>query len=857
MITLNNEVFKDESGTLTNITVTAQQSGVIIEEYSCTLLKNQIPFCGENITKFEFTKLEIAKRYEFVFKACNHAGCTNMTIQHDTQNFNCGEKDQFKKISTNQICNSIDDCPIGGRDEQGIICQGQPFARNVSLVIFVYMFLVLLLFGIVKKKEFFKCKKHPYNEREVKSISKEINNLKSMMTRNDGGDEFMVKYSSCHDDKAQHSFLAALITYILSFRMESYLRHQTFLKINEVETLYHATPEGYYKCIKQRFTDNKVISNFVSSLQTEERFQRNFSIIGSLKSVGGKLIPSFPEKGWNLLCCGLSFSVTKAPFVQRSAIGIWATNFFFWSHFSLIIFNLVDVVKDITFAAAVQHFDTNIVQDYSEPEKRYEQYFDFNVQYVFIISIGLIIFSQIVTYIYWSMITRKPKFLMTCEHQSSFSRIMQLLIQYIPSTLPILLFAQDSSVKLDLGRMEDLELAPNLFQHHMVLQYEERLVEKIALNIKIIEVVCEAYGQLIIQSVILLRLKALIQTDYFKYFGISFEYVIMVSMFLSIMSIFATFWSYHVRSKQYFRQILSSSTLLQFITWILLITTKLLVYVIAFINFPGLFFVPVLIQFCVTASVLSFTSVSPSFLLSPWHDRMIHCMVCCVLPLAVSEDPQWHMQDVDLEKYRESTNNFTPTVDVNDELENEEDTGDNTNLSFEADDGINLHSFGSVTKCLSKEARNDNKRRTLQRANTLVNQAVMDKKSKNEMMLALFLYTFECLSVTAFSALMFQFYHFKSYRDFLEHFVKENASFLSFLPGYYGVVTSMCILVTVVVIISSLLITTYYKKLHPKLNLFANGSLIRKSDVSFQRENASASPRIATNDTQNTTEYFV
>ena len=114
------------------------------------------------------------------------------------------------------------------------------------------------------------------------------------------------------------------------------------------------------------------------------------------------------------------------------------------------------------------------------------------------------------------------------------------------------------------------------------------------------------------------------------------------------------------------RRLLSSSTFLQLITWILLIITKLAIYVISFINFPGLFFVPVLIQFFVTLLVLTFTKVSPSFHASAWHDRyittqmcsclnlfltrMIHCMVCCVLPLAVSDDPQWQLQDVSMDK---------------------------------------------------------------------------------------------------------------------------------------------------------------------------------------------------------------
>jgi hypothetical protein len=56
-------------------------------------------------------------------------------------------------------------------------------------------------------------------------------------------------------------------------------------------------------------------------------------------------------------------------------------------------------------------------------------------------------------------------------------------------------------------------------QQNLELLYEEKLLEKIALNIKIIEVVCEAFGQLVVQSIVLLRLKTLIQTDYFKYLG--------------------------------------------------------------------------------------------------------------------------------------------------------------------------------------------------------------------------------------------------------------------------------------------------------------------------------------------------
>merc|ERR1712076_34780 len=90
-------------------------------------------------------------------------------------------------------------------------------------------------------------------------------------------------------------------------------------------------------------------------------------------------------------------------------------------------------------------------------------------------------------------------------------------------------------------------------------------------------------------------------------------------------------------------------------------------------------------------------------------------------------------------------------------------------------------------------------------------------------MLALFLYTFECFSVTIFSALMYRFYHFESYRVYLKHFLEEYASFFKVfpVPDFYGVVVCLLILVSLVVLLSALLITTYYKRLHPRLTMFS------------------------------------
>jgi len=613
------------------------------------------------------------------------------------------------------------------------------------------------------------------------------------MTRDDGGVEFKGEYAEFHECREQHSLAAAIINYILSHRRQAHIRKKIFKWMDEVERTQHSSSSSYYRCIRQRFTDGLIIKKFARALRAGEDGPSWYS---ALVVRARAAIPSLTGRVFSMVCCGLecSISLSKAGVRARSKLAIISSNIFFWTHFIIVLFNLGDMVKDITFTAAVKHFDTNIVQDYQDSSvSRYQQYYDFNVHYVFLTSVGLLLSSQLVTYVYWSMIRDKPRFLMSCQHQSTVSRALQVLIQYIPCTLPILLFAQDTSVKIALGEQADAVLDPAGFADHLVLLSEQRLVEKISLNIKIIEVVCEAYGQLIVQSVVLLRLKTLIQTDYFNYFGISFEYIIMISMVLSVLSIFTTFWSYHTRSKQRFRRLLSTSTFLQLVTWILLITTKLFVYVISFINFPGLFFVPVLVQFCVTATVLTFTGVSPSFRASAWHDRLIHCMVCCVLPLAVSDDPQWQLQDITMDRF--SVPGSEPG-------------------SPQDQDGGSLQSFGSVTRMLRKNKK-------LSRANTVTNQKEFEKKSRNEMMLALFLYTFECLSVTAFSAIMYQFYHFEKYREFLRHFVTQYFSFLpEDVSGFYGVIVLMVGVVATVVLLSSCLIVTYYRKLHPRLNMF-------------------------------------
>ena len=71
---------------------------------------------------------------------------------------------------------------MGNRDEQELICQGEPFARNVSLIIFLYTVIVLLLFATIKRLKLFKCLKHPEDLDEIRAVSAEIVKVKDILS---------------------------------------------------------------------------------------------------------------------------------------------------------------------------------------------------------------------------------------------------------------------------------------------------------------------------------------------------------------------------------------------------------------------------------------------------------------------------------------------------------------------------------------------------------------------------------------------------------------------------------------------------------------------------------------------------
>ena len=297
--------------------------------------------------------------------------------------------------------------------------------------------------------------------------------------------------------------------------------------------------------MKARFADSRIIQKYAESL---EPCSKTGNFFRALKESVSQIL-HFKS--------GRVFQSGNEPTGERkrSKFRIVGSNPRFWLHLIILLLTMSDFVKDVNFSSAVNHYDKNVLQNLqtNDEESRYKQYHLFNVFYVYLTSVGLILSGQIVTYIYWFMLSQKPNFLMSYEQLGIGPKICQIVIQYLPSALPILLFVEDTSLKIAIGEKEDLEMDPSQFLIHQELLSEQILLEKVSLSIKIIEAVCETYGQLILQIVILIRLKFLIKSDFFKFLGIKFEIIILLSILMSVLSLFTTFWSYHSRSKKGFR----------------------------------------------------------------------------------------------------------------------------------------------------------------------------------------------------------------------------------------------------------------------------------------------------------------
>jgi hypothetical protein len=208
-----------------------------------------------------------------------------------------------------------------------------------------------------------------------------------------------------------------------------------------------------------------------------------------------------------------------------------------------------------------------------------------------------------------------------------------LLIPYIPVFLPILLFCRHTELKLRLWAFRDLGDTSKLEMWNSLIE-EKLLVRSTANDIKIIEMVSESFGQLIVTCLLIVRFHWLVEKDY-KSFGINFETYIIITMTISFLTMIHAIYKYHNRHRRSLRPMASMATPVLLLTWSLMITMKVFVYVISFINTPGLFFIPVLLKILV--SLLLF-QICGFFREIRNHEKFIYLLISFMVPTSLPSE---------------------------------------------------------------------------------------------------------------------------------------------------------------------------------------------------------------------------
>ena len=141
--------------------------------------------------------------------------------------------------------------------------------------------------------------------------------------------------------------------------------------------------------------------------------------------------------------------------------------------------------------------------------------------------------------------------------------------------------------------------------------------------------VTESYGQLIITCLLIFRFQWLIEKD-FKSFGINFKTYIIATMMISFLTMLHAIYKYHNRYRRSLRPMASLSTPILLFTWSILIMTKVSIYVIAFINTPGFFFVPILIKMLLSFIIFQF--FVDDFKEKQNHQKFIYLLISFLVP---------------------------------------------------------------------------------------------------------------------------------------------------------------------------------------------------------------------------------
>ena len=143
----------------------------------------------------------------------------------------------------------------------------------------------------------------------------------------------------------------------------------------------------------------------------------------------------------------------------------------------------------------------------------------------------------------------------------------------------------------------------------------------------------ESFGQLFVTSLLSVRFKWLLDKDY-KSFGLDFKTYIMITMMVSFSTMIKAVYNYHVRHRSSLRPMFSLSTIVLVFCWALLIVSKVVIYVICFINTPALIFIPIVLRIFV--SFIIFECLDNDFKMKEVHEKFIYLLVSFLAPISMA-----------------------------------------------------------------------------------------------------------------------------------------------------------------------------------------------------------------------------
>ena len=144
---------------------------------------------------------------------------------------------------------------------------------------------------------------------------------------------------------------------------------------------------------------------------------------------------------------------------------------------------------------------------------------------------------------------------------------------------------------------------------------------------------CEAFGELVIQSILLFRFQWLVKKDNFSGFGFSFQIYVVGVMSISLVTMVSAILKYHNRNRKHLRETFSLHTVSLLIFWIILIVVKVAVYVFGFMNNPGIFWVPMLVKMCLFWPLLNCSC--KYFKSLPPYDKFVFTVASSLVPVSI------------------------------------------------------------------------------------------------------------------------------------------------------------------------------------------------------------------------------